>query len=133
MKIDRPISRRHFIASGLGASTAAGFAPMAAIREADCVAGYPRFSALTDHERRLGNSPHLAILGRPHDWSLVREGLHPFSPERIVLIPHDLQCALSRCEVDRIKARTIRRSKKESDGLAERLRALCKTEKAFAS
>ena len=42
---------------------------------------------LADYERILGRTDRMDVLGRPRSWSFVTRGFHPFSPERIVVIP----------------------------------------------
>ena len=42
---------------------------------------------LSDHERLLAETPHLTSLGLPRSWQAVREGFHPFSPDRVAILP----------------------------------------------
>jgi hypothetical protein len=42
-----------------------------------------------DYERILAGFPHLEWLGVPRSWDRVREGFHPFSPERVVIFSGD--------------------------------------------
>src|ERR1700733_2962710 len=78
------LERRRFLqtALGLGVEAVFGHVP--------CLDSGHQRSLLTtipeqqEYEEILARSPGLNILGRPHDWSLVREGCHPFSPERIL-------------------------------------------------
>jgi hypothetical protein len=41
---------------------------------------------LAEYEKMLAGYPQLELLGIPRSWSLVREGFHPFAPERIVVL-----------------------------------------------
>jgi hypothetical protein len=43
--------------------------------------------ALTSYERILSHTDSLEILGVPRSWSVVRQGFHPFAPERIAVLP----------------------------------------------
>ena len=38
-----------------------------------------------EYQKILAGSPSLELLGLPRDWSVVRDGFHPFSPERVVI------------------------------------------------
>jgi mannitol/fructose-specific phosphotransferase system IIA component len=42
--------------------------------------------ALAEYERTIASLSSLDLLGRPRSWSLVRQGLHPISPERVVVV-----------------------------------------------
>jgi hypothetical protein len=42
---------------------------------------------LSDHQRLLAETPHLTSLGLPRSWQAVREGFHPFSPDRVSILP----------------------------------------------
>jgi hypothetical protein len=49
--------------------------------------------SLSDYERRLSQTDRLELLGVPRDWSVIRQGFHPFAPERIAILPSgDLLC-----------------------------------------
>jgi hypothetical protein len=43
--------------------------------------------ALSEYERILSHTDSLEILGVPRSWSVVRQGFHPFAPERIAVLP----------------------------------------------
>jgi hypothetical protein len=47
----------------------------------------PYGPALTSYERILSQTDRLDILGVPRSWSVVRQGFHPFAPERIAVLP----------------------------------------------
>ena len=42
---------------------------------------------LAEYERILSQTDRMDVLGRPRSWSVVQQGFHPFSPERIVVMP----------------------------------------------
>jgi hypothetical protein len=41
---------------------------------------------LEEYERIMGRTGLMDVVGRPRSWSVVSRGLHPFSPERIVVL-----------------------------------------------
>ena len=87
---DHRILRRSFLAASLGASTvtaASHLTPKMNGQEAR--RPEPSERNPLDHEHFFANCRHWQALGRPHDWSIVRAGLHPFSPDRVVIIPDD--------------------------------------------
>jgi hypothetical protein len=47
----------------------------------------PLDPALSEYERILSQTDRLDILGVPRSWSVVRQGFHPFAPERIAVLP----------------------------------------------
>jgi hypothetical protein len=47
----------------------------------------PLDPSLTEYERILSHTDSLEILGVPRSWSVVRQGFHPFAPERIAVLP----------------------------------------------
>jgi hypothetical protein len=47
----------------------------------------PHGAALTSYERILSQTDRLDILGVPRSWSVVRQGFHPFAPERTAVLP----------------------------------------------
>ena len=47
----------------------------------------PLDPALTEYERILSQTDRLEILGVPRSWSVVRQGFHPFAPERTAVLP----------------------------------------------
>ncbi len=58
------------------------------------------------HERVLASVPSLDVYGLPRSWSMVRDGLHPISPERVVIVPkitRRLICTRSDHDVERVK------------------------------
>jgi hypothetical protein len=54
---------------------------------------------MTKYERILSQTDRLDILGVPRSWSVVRQGFHPFAPERIAVLPsgerlrHPIRCS----------------------------------------
>jgi hypothetical protein len=40
----------------------------------------------SEFERLVAKSDSLDLLGRPHSWSLVRDGLHPISPAQVIVM-----------------------------------------------
>jgi hypothetical protein len=42
---------------------------------------------LGDYERLLAETTHLTALGIPRSWQAVRSGFHPFSPDRVGILP----------------------------------------------
>ena len=42
---------------------------------------------LAEYERILSQTDRMDVLGRPRTWLVVERGFHPFSPERIVVMP----------------------------------------------
>jgi hypothetical protein len=42
---------------------------------------------MSEYERILSHTKHMQVLGNPRSWSLVSQALHPFAPERVVLLP----------------------------------------------
>ena len=44
---------------------------------------------MSDYERILSHSDCMQVLGNPRSWSLVSQQLHPFAPERAVVLPSD--------------------------------------------
>jgi hypothetical protein len=43
-------------------------------------------TGLTEYEHILSHTTDMHILGHPRSWSLVTQGLHPFAPERVVVM-----------------------------------------------
>ena len=53
-----------------------------------------------EYEAVLARSPGLELLGLPRDWSAVKQGFHPFSPERVVILPSNHPLGLGRTLAD---------------------------------
>jgi hypothetical protein len=84
-------NRRGFVRRcfGVGASLAAlPFESRQAIGSAQSLNGLivPRMS---EYEQILGHTGSMQILGNPRSWSLVTNGLHPFAPERVAILPSE--------------------------------------------
>ena len=77
-------NRRRFLTDG-GLTLGLGGAFAAEVRAASLPAAAAQ--PLSDYERIFAESSHLAWLGLPRRWESVREGFHPFSPERVVILP----------------------------------------------
>ncbi len=82
--------RRGFVRDcfGIGASLAAlpiGRSEAAGSEKVHSPNGFivPRMSK---YERILSHTDSMHILGNPRSWSLVTQGLHPFAPERVVVM-----------------------------------------------
>ncbi len=41
---------------------------------------------MTEYEHILSHTNSMHVLGHPRSWSLVTQGLHPFAPERVVVM-----------------------------------------------
>ena len=41
---------------------------------------------MTEYERILSHTNCMHVLGNPRSWSMVTQGLHPFAPERVVVM-----------------------------------------------
>lgn len=80
-------NRRRFLTGG-GLTLGLGGAFAAADGRATPL---PAAEPLSDYERIFAESTHLAWLGLPRRWESVRQGFHPFSPERIGILPADHQ------------------------------------------
>ena len=88
--------RRGFLKTTLGLATTAvpGFIPSPTHDKRPSV---PRSTPeQVEYETILSQSPGLEWLGLPRDWSAVRHGLHPFSPERVVILTSEDSLKLGR-------------------------------------
>jgi hypothetical protein len=88
--VDTSTSRRGFVRRclGTGAVLAASPPSRPSAMSAE-IARRPLATAspeLTEYERILSQTDRMDVLGRPRSWSVVRQGFHPFSPERIVVM-----------------------------------------------
>ncbi len=82
------INRRHFLGGLSGVATAAGIVGSGT---ADVRQPIPdkQLAWIPEYERKLAEFQELEVLGIPRSWWHVRQGLHPFSPERTVIVnPH---------------------------------------------
>ena len=84
-------NRRGFVRHcfGVGASLAAipvGSSQAAWSRKVELPNGTVE-AGLIEYERILSHTDSMHIFGNPRSWSLVSQGLHPFAPERVVVLP----------------------------------------------
>ena len=110
-------TRRGFVRQCLGVGASLTAAPLGSSLGAGSVkAPWLNESTemrLSDYERILSHSECMQVLGNPRSWSLVSQQLHPFAPERAVVLPsdersryHDRCGKQLRCDIDkRIKLR----------------------------
>ena len=84
------IHRRGFLTAGFGLGLGIGSGSPGANQPAteydpkyDIPPVHPEFE---EYERILAQTSHLPALGIPRSWSVVREGFHPVSPERVVIM-----------------------------------------------
>lgn len=84
------INRRQFLGGLSGVATTAGIAGSspADVRQ---LTQDKRLAWIPEYEQKLAESQELEVLGIPRSWWHVRQGLHPFSPERTVIVNVDSQ------------------------------------------
>ena len=61
----------------------------------------------SEFERLVAMADSLDLLGRPHSWSLVRDGFHPISPERVIVMADqggDGWSSRDHCQEDSLRA-----------------------------
>ena len=80
-------SRRGFFARTLGVGLGLGAAGPLTPPGRTHAEVAPLDPALAEYERILSHTDSLEILGVPRSWSVVRQGFHPFAPERIAVLP----------------------------------------------
>src|SRR4051812_13866501 len=89
--LDTSTSRRGFVRRCLGTGAVLSASPPCHPRATSAEnARFPFGTALPDlaeYERILSQTDRMDVLGRPRSWSVVAQGFHPFSPERIVVMP----------------------------------------------
>ena len=78
-------NRRRFVTHG-ALTLGLGGVLTAPKTHAGCV-GACSAEPLTCYERVFAETTHLAALGLPRSWESVRQGFHPFSPDRIAILP----------------------------------------------
>jgi hypothetical protein len=90
-RVDASTSRRGFVRRCLGTGAVLAASPpsrpgamSAEIARRPLVTASP---GLAEYERILSRTDRMDVLGRPRSWSVVQQGFHPFSPERIVVMP----------------------------------------------
>lgn len=84
-------SRRGFLQRCLGTGAVLAAAPPSHA-DASGVLDHPHLlgasaPGLSSYERILSQTDRLDILGVPRSWSVIRQGFHPFAPERIAVLP----------------------------------------------
>jgi hypothetical protein len=87
-------NRRGFLGRCLGAGAALSWAsPSTAIVPVNSdgwgLTG-PFPPDLEEYRRIMARTPLMDVVGRPRSWSVVSRGFHPFSPERVVVLPSDV-------------------------------------------
>jgi len=86
------IDRRTFLGStlgGLGLGIEDGVAGSQRVKPLPVNPIPATHSGFEEYEQALASSNGLEALGIPPSWSFVREGFHPLTPERIVIVPPD--------------------------------------------
>jgi hypothetical protein len=83
----RETNRRGFFTGTLGLGLGLGTAGRLTLPGRAHADVAPLDPALTEYERILSQTDRLDILGVPRSWSVVRQGFHPFAPERIAVLP----------------------------------------------
>ncbi len=78
--------RRGFLKSTLGLATRCGSSLDPSLTLDNRGSVPPPTREQVEYEEILGLSPGLEWLGLPQEWSVVRERLHPFCPERVVIL-----------------------------------------------
>ncbi len=79
-------SRRGFFTRTLGVGLGLGAAESLLTGRAH-TSVVPLDPALAEYERILSQTDSLEILGVPRSWSVIRQGFHPFAPERVAVLP----------------------------------------------
>jgi hypothetical protein len=81
-------NRRGFVRHCFGAGASLAALPFASSQalESGKVESSGELNRMSDYEQILSHTKHMHILGNPRSWSLVSQGLHPFAPERVVVM-----------------------------------------------
>jgi hypothetical protein len=130
---EKKIRRRNFFATSIGASVATGAHLLGAMAKSEGAKSNSWLEGTSnDYEQFFANGRHWEALGRPHDWSIVREGLHPFSPERVIVIPDDTRHQLIGHSLEEARASVIEhyleRPSSRDEEFVNKLRKQCETE-----
>lgn len=92
--------RRGFLKTTLGLAMSAGFDLVPSPAPDHRPSIHPSTPEQVEYEAILARSPDLELLGLPRDWSVVRLGFHPFSPERVVILTSEYHLKLGRTLAD---------------------------------
>jgi hypothetical protein len=85
------LGRRRFLGGFLGLRT--GATVLGAVPTDPSAGRKARLGAsltpqpMKEYERRLARTERMEVLGYPRDWSVVRDGFHPFHPQRVAIMP----------------------------------------------
>jgi hypothetical protein len=81
-------NRRGFVRHCFGAGASLAALPSASSQtlESGKVQSPNGFVGMSEYERILSHTENMHILGNPRSWSVVSEGIHPFAPERVVVM-----------------------------------------------
>jgi hypothetical protein len=108
------VHRREFLKTALGLTAGAVPFHIAGSADGSTSSILSPTQEQVEYEATLAGSPGLEWLGLPRDWSVVRHGLHPFSPERVVILTSNHHLKLGRTLADakkqiwsRIEARHV--------------------------
>jgi hypothetical protein len=124
------MQRRQFLQTTIGA--AAVTAPMAA--QASAPARDDRPPWLPMYDETLAASTDLELLGIPRSWWHIHHGLHPFSPERTLIIPERPQnnwCGYQKGDIGQL-LRQIR-DDLDKDGIRHTEEGVCQIVHAASS
>lgn len=88
--------RRGFLKTALGLAASAGTGLVPSQTPSSRSIAPPSTPEQVEYEMILAQSPSLEWLGLPRDWSVVRQGFHPFAPERVVILTTDHHLKLGR-------------------------------------
>ena len=78
--------RRGFLQTSCGLATIPALSSVSSVRPVFSTTASPISAEQNKYEQILAQSPDLELLGQPRNWSQVREGWHPFSPERVLIL-----------------------------------------------
>lgn len=132
MTKDETINRRGFLAAGMEASLglAVGSLPLRMVDSAVNADQRACGGSLgSPYARRLAGTRELEYLGRPRDWALVGQGLHPFSPERVVLIPEDTRLRMTDDDFNALRTDLVACHRHRSKDTEQKVLDLCDSKK----
>jgi hypothetical protein len=98
-------NRRGFVRQCIGAGASLATSPVwsgqaAGSDEAKLPHGNVEIG-LSEYKRILSHTRNMHVLGNPRSWSLVSQGLHPFAPERVVVMKQGTFGDLCGCDLRR--------------------------------